>query len=207
MELSVLYSKPEAANLVSREILRLWREIDPDMERRPVVLCIGSDRSTGDSLGPLTGTFLSRNFSLISVYGTLHEPVHALNLKQVANDIKLKFPHGIIIAVDSSISTKKKIGSILVGKVNGSGFTPGSGAGKRLPQVGDIYVAGVVNNAEAESYLNHILLHTTSLGIVWDMAEVIAAAIADAIDKTACLQLEKDAWKASPGVEKWKTAP
>ncbi|NSJ87437.1 DUF1256 domain-containing protein [Blautia hansenii] len=46
-----------------------------------VILCIGSDRITGDSLGPLVGHSLSR-FSLphARVYGTLDRPVHALNL-------------------------------------------------------------------------------------------------------------------------------
>ena len=46
-----------------------------------VVMCIGSDRSTGDSLGPLTGYKLKKaRLNNISVIGTLNHPVHAANL-------------------------------------------------------------------------------------------------------------------------------
>ena len=50
-------------------------------KRPAVILCIGTDRSTGDALGPLIGTHLSRlNLPQLHVYGTLDEPVHATNL-------------------------------------------------------------------------------------------------------------------------------
>ena len=68
----------------SREIARLlgkcikrhkrdWTEI--------VFLCIGSDRVTGDCLGPYVGYRLSQHqLPGIFVYGTLNQPVHAVNL-------------------------------------------------------------------------------------------------------------------------------
>ena len=49
------------------QIDRPWKEI--------IILCIGSDRITGDSLGPLIGYQLSPYCSRIfHVYGTLDEP-------------------------------------------------------------------------------------------------------------------------------------
>ena len=49
-----------------------------------VFLCIGSDRITGDSLGPLIGHKLSKeHLSRCSIYGTLDQPVHALNLAEI----------------------------------------------------------------------------------------------------------------------------
>ncbi|MFD2881867.1 DUF1256 domain-containing protein [Paenibacillus rhizoplanae] len=48
-----------------------------------VIICVGTDRSTGDSLGPLVGTTLARFRSpLFHLYGTLEEPVHAINLEE-----------------------------------------------------------------------------------------------------------------------------
>ena len=53
-----------------------------------VILCIGTDRSTGDSLGPIVGYKLlnriipdSRKLTEngITVYGTLDSPVHAIS--------------------------------------------------------------------------------------------------------------------------------
>ena len=43
-------------------------------------LCIGTDRATGDALGPLVGSYLLKN-GLENVYGTVDEPVHAENLR------------------------------------------------------------------------------------------------------------------------------
>ena len=49
----------------------------------PVLLCIGSDRVTGDSLGPMVGSALEERYKKsIPVFGTLKMPVHALNLEE-----------------------------------------------------------------------------------------------------------------------------
>lgn len=48
-----------------------------------VLICIGTDRSTGDCLGPLVGTFLKRALvKHLHIYGTLENPVHAKNLSE-----------------------------------------------------------------------------------------------------------------------------
>ena len=81
----------------------------PATDLPPVVLCIGTDRVTGDSLGPLVGTFLHAYGSdrYLSIYGTLDFPVHALNLEDACRQIKKKHPRNLIIAVDASLGTKK----------------------------------------------------------------------------------------------------
>ena len=54
----------------------------------PVILCIGSDRLTGDCLGPITGSRLQRILGeRVSVLGTLEDPVHALNLKETIDSL------------------------------------------------------------------------------------------------------------------------
>ena len=63
----------------------LYQLLIKDLGERPLIfLCIGSDRATGDCLGPLLGHKLYqilRN-SPYFVYGTLKEPVHAKNLQE-----------------------------------------------------------------------------------------------------------------------------
>ena len=54
-------------------------------DRSTVVLCIGTDRATGDALGPLVGSLLSNSQCAYRVYGTLQHPVHALNLNDTIN--------------------------------------------------------------------------------------------------------------------------
>ena len=81
------------------QIDRPWKEI--------IILCIGSDRITGDSLGPLIGQQLSRHrWKNIHIYGTLDTPVHALNLESVLADIKKRHPSALILAVDASLGSR-----------------------------------------------------------------------------------------------------
>ena len=68
------------------QIDRSWKEI--------IILCIGSDRITGDSLGPLIGQQLSRyRWKNIHIYGTMHRFTPSIwNLRFPASkkDIRLR---------------------------------------------------------------------------------------------------------------------
>lgn len=79
-----VYYINERSRSASEELASLFSyciQKDGRMFRELVFLCIGSDRITGDSLGPLIGYQLSPYCSRIfHVYGTLDDPVHALNL-------------------------------------------------------------------------------------------------------------------------------
>ena len=57
--------------------------------RTLLILCIGTDRSTGDALGPLTGTRLQElNLPGTVVRGTLEKPVHAANLSAAIRGLR-----------------------------------------------------------------------------------------------------------------------
>lgn len=137
-----------------------------------VFLCIGSDRITGDSLGPYIGYQLSQHLLCNTViYGTLDEPVHALNLDQTLHRIQKQHPRGLIIAIDASLGAKKHLGYITVG--NGS-IRPGAGVRKVLPAAGDIYITGIVC---ATGFLDQLSLRYTRLAFVISMADIITEGI------------------------------
>lgn len=141
-----------------------WKEI--------VFLCIGSDRITGDSLGPLIGHQLSKcNLHRTFVYGTLNQPVHALNLPETLDMIARRHPNSLTIAIDASLGTKKHLGYITVG--NGS-ISPGAGVHKKLPPVGDIFITGIVN---LSGTFEHFLLQTTRLSTIVSMSDSITSGI------------------------------
>ena len=99
-------------------------------------LCIGSDRVTGDCLGPYIGHLLHpHETGHIFVYGTLSCPVHALNLEKTSSLITRLHPHALVIAIDASLGQKKHLGYVTIG--NGALY-PGAGVQKNLPPVGDI---------------------------------------------------------------------
>ena len=94
-----------------------------------VFLCIGTDRVTGDCLGPYVGHRLSSFcFPGIYVYGTLVQPVHALNLCDTRKEILSRHPDSLIIAVDASLGQKKHLGYVTI--ANGALY-PGAAVHKK----------------------------------------------------------------------------
>ena len=72
--------KKHITSLFKKQLVSLFEEYNL-YNREVIILCIGSDRSTGDSLGPLVGHELNKyHLNNITVYGTLEDPVHAANL-------------------------------------------------------------------------------------------------------------------------------
>lgn len=137
-----------------------------------VLLCIGSDRATGDCLGPIIGYKLSKvQQPGFHVYGTLSEPVHAKNLDETLLKIHQLHPTAAIIAVDASLGSSRHVGFITLG--SGS-LSPGIGVEKELPPVGDIFITGIVN---ISGVLNHMVLQTTKLGTVMQLADFICLGI------------------------------
>jgi putative sporulation protein YyaC len=143
------------------------------MNKTIVFLCIGSDRATGDCLGPIIGYKLSkhRKSQNYYVYGTLEEPVHAKNLKDTIEMIDQTHEDAFIIAIDASLGKSNHIGYITLGE---GPLKPGAGVDKDLPEVGDIFITGIVNFS---GLLDHMLLQTTRLNVVMSMADQICLAI------------------------------
>lgn len=137
------------------------------LESRPLgVICIGTDRSTGDALGPLVGSMLAAAGFGGKVWGTLESPVHAVNLTEI-----LPYAHCdeyAIVAIDACLGRKAEVGSILVGP---GPLLPGAGLHKRLPPIGDAHVTGVVN---VGGFMDYALLQCTRLNTVVKMASVIS---------------------------------
>lgn len=128
------------------------------------IICIGTDRSTGDSFGPLIGHMLSK-LSLIrfNLYGTLEKPVHALTLPDVLKSIDIQ--NSLVIAVDAGVGNSEMVGSIAVSY---EPVKPGSGLGKTLPSVGDISLTGIVAIGGIAPFM---MLQNAPLGMVYEMAE------------------------------------
>ena len=137
-----------------------------------VFLCIGSDRATGDCLGPIVGYKLSKlPQPNIILYGTLDQPVHAKNLSETMSHIYQNHRNALVIAIDASLGKSGHIGYITLGE---GPLLPGAGVDKALPPVGDIFITGIVNFS---GMLDHMLLQTTRLNIVMILADFICTGI------------------------------
>lgn len=144
-------------------------------DNAPVILCIGSDLSVGDSLGPVTGTKLKEKLANLNcyVYGTLSKPITAHEIKYMNEFLRCTHPLSPVIAVDAAVGVAGDIGLIKVAK---RGIKPGSGANKKLSKVGDVSIMGII--AE-RSVFNYSLFSSTRLNVVYTMSEIISEGIAD----------------------------
>jgi putative sporulation protein YyaC len=151
----------------------------PKKYDRIAVVCIGTDRSTGDSLGPLVGKFLRRRRKIkkvCRVWGCLDYPVHAKNLNWYLDRLIDKDKH-LVIAIDACVGIEENIGKVLI---QAGCMKPGSGVKKDLPEIGDISICGVVN---FEGFMTHLVLQNTRLSLVYKMAEIISEAVNKALSQ------------------------
>ncbi|WP_160692837.1 spore protease YyaC [Clostridium sp. C2-6-12] len=152
----------------------LFTELQPILEtNRPIVFfCIGTDRSTGDSLGPLVGYklryFSKNNFY---IYGTLENPIHAKNISIILDEIKTKFHNPYIIAIDSCLGSINNIGKVFIQK---KPLLPGLALNKNLAPVGEMSITGIVNVSGSFEFL---VLQNTRLNIVMNLADSISKGI------------------------------
>ena len=155
---------------------RLFRMIREEKERKNkrgiVFLCIGTDRSTGDSLGPLIGYKLKQmNVTGAAVFGTLDRPVHAMNLDNYLAVLKNCYQDDLIVAVDASVGNREHVGYVTLGK---GALKPGLGVSKELKSVGDIFITGIVGSCG--SY-DPLMLQSVRLSVVMQMADCISRGI------------------------------
>ncbi|MDT8715576.1 spore protease YyaC [Clostridium sp. 19966] len=138
------------------------------LNENTIIICIGTDRCIGDCLGPLVGTLLKNKFFPLPVYGTISEPIHALNLEKKLVDIKNNHPKAKIIGIDACLGDSNSIGEI---QFRDYPIHPGKGVGKSLPDVGDTSLIGIVDSSENNELFTN---RTIRLNLIIEMAKVIS---------------------------------
>ncbi|MGI6359201.1 MAG: spore protease YyaC [Bacillota bacterium] len=150
-----------------------------------VLLCIGTDRCTGDALGPLIGSqLIAQQLPGIHIYGTLEKPVHATNLEE--NMARIRNRHGtpLLVAIDACLGRMDSVGNIMVGH---GPLKPGAGVNKQLPAVGDMYITGVVN---VGGFMDYFVLQNTRLYLITRLAQAIAEGLANGLSSLHHIPVE-----------------
>ncbi|MEK8132189.1 spore protease YyaC [Paenibacillus filicis] len=148
------------------EFLQMIREQGATGEEL-LFVCVGTDRSTGDALGPLVGSLLEEA-GYPQVIGTLAHPLDASNLRERLDTV----PAGrIVLAVDACLGQSASLGCY---QVSNRPLAPGRSVGRQLPPVGTYSIAAIVNVDQGQKYA---LLQSTSLYLVMNMAKEIASSI------------------------------
>ncbi len=171
-EIQAKFSDTAAERKLGNYFSALLKEMNPLGWRPLILLAIGTDRATGDCLGPLVGSFIKQlEPKFFPVYGTLEEPVHALNLQDTLVTIRKNFRNPLIVAVDATLGMTSRIGVITMGK---GPLYPGSSVRKDLPPTGEIFIHGVVN---VGGFMEYLVLQSTRLNLVMKMANCIARSL------------------------------
>lgn len=147
-----------------------------------IFLCVGSDKITGDAFGPLVGGKLESLFknlyNNIKVIGTLENPVSGNNLNKEVEKIYNMYENPCVIAIDAALSVKNDIGKIIV---TNSKMKFGKGTNKKMLEIGDISIKGVVARDHKIPKYNFSELQNTSLNIVIKLANITSEGIYNVI--------------------------
>ncbi len=169
-------------NFVQDFSLILKRKIQNLEISELIFLCIGTDRITGDSFGPLVGyklKHLYREEQNIKVFGDLDNIVTISNIEKIIKNINNTYETPFVIAIDAAISNKNNIGRILVSEKR---MNIGSGLNKKSIFIGDVSIKGIVSKDLRIPQYNFKLLQNTSLGLIMNMAECTAYGIYNVIN-------------------------
>ncbi len=170
---------PKAADTLAQDLWAfLYPRIHPELAPL-LILCIGTDRSTGDCLGPLVGSKLSSLGCLppgVKIFGTLDEPVHAGNLDEYIQILQQEKKPSYVFALDACLGRCENVGYI---SIKDGPLKPGTGVNKNLAEVGAAHLVGVVN---VGGFMEYFVLQNTRLSLVMRMADVIGDGVARVLE-------------------------
>lgn len=141
-----------------------------------IIICIGTDRCTGDCYGPLVGKMLKEriNNCNIEVIGDLENPIHAINLNNTVKKIELD--NNLIIAIDACLGDEEDIGKI---SISNRPINPGKGFGKQLKSLGDVSIKTIV----AEHDTPFIDFQNIRLNFIFNLATITSNVITEFFNK------------------------
>lgn len=148
-----------------------------------VFLCVGTDRITGDCLGPIVGTKLTKflknsNLSYIDVYGNLEENLSYQNIEKKLEKINT---NACIVVIDAALSKKENIGKIFV---TSKKTILGKGLNKTKIELGDISIKVVVEKDSKIPNHNFKILQNTSLNKVINLSEIVSDGIINVLQNS-----------------------
>ncbi len=141
----------------------------PDREAL-AMLCIGTDRSTGDAYGPLLGTALAAQ-GWPCVIGTMEAPCDANRLREATASIPANVS---VIAFDACLGKEDDIGRFSISE---GPLTPAAATGGLHGPVGHYSIAAIVGRRSVKPLWE---LQSASLRQVMAMASSTAQAIQEA---------------------------
>ncbi len=149
-----------------------------------IILCIGTSKCIGDSLGPIVGEYLYNNIKKSNVYvlGNLKNNITYQNIDVILNRINNTIKNPYMILIDSALSNKNYIGKIVVNK---NKMIVGSALNKSEYKYGNLSIKGIVGENKYSYEENYNELNNVSVDLVKNISKNI---INDIIPRLECLK-------------------
>lgn len=137
-----------------------------------LILCIGTDKISGDSLGPAVGSLLRDRYRLpYPVFGVEGCCVNGINLPEYRQLLTAHYKDTPVIAVDAAVGDEHEVGTV---KYRKGGVKAGGALGRESDYIGDIGILGVVGIKSHDALST---LMATPYSDVIALAERIAASL------------------------------
>ena len=140
-------------NRFKNDVVKKLRNI---IDENTIIVCIGSTKVYGDSVGPKVGTLLTQLNLDIPVFGTTNNPIHSCNFNEKTKAILDKYPNSNIIAIDAASSESSDVGSVYFRE---GSVKPGSGLDKKIGSIGNysIVACTVEQNKDSSVVFTNLL--------------------------------------------------
>lgn len=146
-----------------------------------IFLCIGTNKVSGDSFGPIVGTNLQKMLKdnkKIKVLGNMNNPINALNVKENIEYINKMYIDKYIIVIDSAVSDKNLIGEVFITR---NKTILGKGINNKISEIGDISIKCSVCKDEYSSINNFISLQNVPKRFIKNLADMVSTGICEVI--------------------------
>lgn len=137
-----------------------------------VFICIGTNKLLFDSFGPRVGNYLKNNFDnnkKINVLGTMENPIHFKNAKNILNELNLNKQKQIIL-IDSAFGRNEPIGATYIST---GGIEIGKAFGKSLYLPAHFNIKTVIANQIEKVSWNKTKLNTLAQKVASQITNVV----------------------------------
>lgn len=147
-----------------------------------VILCIGTNKLIGDSIGPVVGQKLKEEKmkETVYIYGDMNETINFKNAKEKIENIFKTYQKPFIITIDSALGTKTMVSKIVVNK----GIVRlGKSLGRSICYPSHIIIKGVVGEYKNTFEDNIKILNEVNQELIWYLSDIMAKGIKQEINK------------------------
>lgn len=156
-------------------VATLFNHVTNKNGRDVVIVCFGTNAISGDALGPMVGTLLTKKYSVPAfVYGTDEAQINGKNMGEWIAFIQAVHEGALFVAVDASLGSKDKVGQIVLRE---DGVCP-SGVTGKTERFGDVGILGIVAHKHGDALMQ---LMTVSQLYVEKLADEIAILLKSAL--------------------------